>query len=99
MVDEVLSTVVASINVSAKGPPRLFEATGEALQPLPIQMATALMMKLVQVRVSVRVCAMIAALDGRARGSTALACPQPDTARCCCCCSMPGVCGAARHGR
>lgn len=50
MADEVLSTVVGKIHVSGKGPARLFEATGPALQPLPVMMATALLVQLVQVR-------------------------------------------------
>lgn len=51
LVDEVLSTVVAHVPVAgAKGPPRLYEATDAALRPLHIQMATALVLQMVQVR-------------------------------------------------
>lgn len=48
--DEVLTTVVDTMHVSGKAPPRQFEATGACLQPLPVMMATALLVQLVQVR-------------------------------------------------
>lgn len=47
--DEVLTTVVDNMHVSGKAPPRQFEATGARLQPLPVMMATALLVQLVQV--------------------------------------------------
>jgi hypothetical protein len=51
MMDEVLTTVVANISLlGSKGPARLFEATDAAQRPLPIMMASALVMQLVQVR-------------------------------------------------
>lgn len=49
LADEVLTTVVGNIHVTGKAPPRLFEATGASLQPLPVMMATALLVQLVQV--------------------------------------------------
>lgn len=50
LMDEVLSTVIAHITLAgSKGPPRLYEATDAAQRPLHIQMATALVLQLVQV--------------------------------------------------
>lgn len=49
LADEVLQTVIGNIHVSGKAPARLFEATGASLQPLPVMMATALLVQLVQV--------------------------------------------------
>jgi hypothetical protein len=53
--DEVLTTVVDNMHVSGKAPPRQFEATGACLQPLPVMMATALLVQLVQVRAATSV--------------------------------------------
>ena len=50
LADEVLNTAVGGIHVSGKAPPRLCEATGPSLQPLPIMMVAALLVQLVQVR-------------------------------------------------
>jgi hypothetical protein len=69
MADEVLSTVVGKIHVSGKAPARLFEATGPALQPLPVMMATALLVQLVQVRTP----ALDMQPDGNALESTPVA--------------------------
>jgi hypothetical protein len=50
LMDEVLTTVVANITLlGSRGPPRLYEATDAAQKPLPIMMASALVMQLVQV--------------------------------------------------
>lgn len=49
LADEVLNTAVGNIHVSGKAPPRLCEATGASLQPLPIMMVAALLVQLVQV--------------------------------------------------
>jgi hypothetical protein len=51
LMDEVLTTVIANISLlGSRGPARLFEATDAAQRPLPIMMASALVMQLVQVR-------------------------------------------------
>lgn len=50
LMDEVLTTVVSNISLlGSRGPPRLYEATDAAQKPLPIMMASALVMQLVQV--------------------------------------------------
>eukprot|EP00882_Tetradesmus_deserticola_P028563 GHRQ01031827.1.p2 GENE.GHRQ01031827.1~~GHRQ01031827.1.p2 ORF type:complete len:102 (-),score=31.87 GHRQ01031827.1:887-1192(-) len=50
VMDEVLTTVVDNISLlSSRGAPRLFAATDAAQRPLPIMMASALVMQLVQV--------------------------------------------------
>ncbi|WIA08603.1 hypothetical protein OEZ85_008032 [Tetradesmus obliquus] len=49
LMDEVLTTVVSNISLlGSRGPPRLYEATDAAQKPLPIMMASALVMQLVQ---------------------------------------------------
>jgi hypothetical protein len=51
LMDEVLTTVVANISLlGSRGPARLFEATDAVQRPLPVMMASALVMQLVQVR-------------------------------------------------
>lgn len=50
IMDEVLTTVIANLAVvGSRGPVRLFETTDAAVRPLPMMMATALVMQLVEV--------------------------------------------------
>lgn len=50
IMDEVLTTVIANITVvGSRGPVRLLEATDADVRPMPIMMATALIMQLVEV--------------------------------------------------
>jgi len=51
--DEVLTSVVDNIHVTGKAPPRYFEAMGAGLEPLPVMMATSLVVQLVQVSASI----------------------------------------------
>lgn len=55
LAEEVLTSVLGNVHVSGK-PPRLFETTGAALQPLPVMMASALLVQLVQVGIAAGGC-------------------------------------------
>lgn len=56
LAEEVLTSVLGNVHVSGKAPPRLFETTGAALQPLPVMMASALLVQLVQVGIAAGGC-------------------------------------------
>lgn len=95
--DEVLTSVVDSIHVSGKAPPRYFEAMGAGLEPLPVMMATSLIVQLVQVSTSILNTETLLALSSMAGSYPSCIVSQTECvvlrcARACCHCLRPPWC-------